>query len=149
MWAARRIMESITERMEAGSIDEAMVVYTHMINKVRQEVRVDRLLPLLIQDFRDVTYDPDFRDADISYEPGPQEVITALVPQYVLGQLYGMLVQSYASEHSKRMQAMDESTRNADELLEKLNLEYNATRQSAVTREITEIAAGAEAAGKQ
>ena len=60
-----------------------------------------------------------------------------------------MLVQSYASEHSKRMQAMDESTRNADELLEKLNLEYNATRQSAVTREITEIAAGAEAAGKQ
>ena len=147
--AARRIMESITERMEAGSIDEAMVVYTHMINKVRQEVRVDRLLPLLIQDFRDVTYDPDFRDADISYGPGPQEVITALVPQYVLGQLYGMLVQSYASEHSKRMQAMDESTRNADELLEKLNLEYNATRQSAGTREITEIAAGAEAAGKQ
>ena len=143
--AARRMMESISERMDSGIIDEAIVVYTHMINSVKQEVRTTRLLPLLIQDFQDVVYDPDFRDADITYEPSPEEVITALVPQYLLGMLYGTLVQAYASEHSKRMQAMDEATRNADELIDKLQLEYNSARQGAITQEITEIVSGASA----
>lgn len=142
--AARRLMESVNERIDSGLIDETVVVYTHMVSSVKRQVRTARLLPLLMQDFDDVVYEKGFKDADISYDPNPEEVITALVPQYLLGMLYGMLVQAYASEHSTRMQAMDEATRNADELIEKLKLEYNGARQGAITQEITEIVSGAE-----
>ena len=79
------------------------------------------------------------------YEPDPVTVINALVPQYVMGMLYGMLVQAYASEHSVRMRAMDEATRNAEEMIGELELKYNGARQSAITQEITEIVSGAGA----
>lgn len=142
---ARRMMHSISGRIDDGSIDEAFVVYTHMENSVRQQVRTERLLPLLIQDFEDVVYEEAFQDTVISYEPDARQVITSLVPQYLLGMLYGMLVQSYASEHCKRMQAMDEATRNADELISELHLQYNGARQGAITQEIIEVVSGAMA----
>ena len=143
--AARRMMESITERMDHHKVDEVIVVYTHMISSVKQTVEVTRLLPLLLSDFDDVVYDEDFKDTYVTYEPNAKSVITSLVPQYLLGMLYGMLVQAYASEHCKRMQAMDEATRNADEMIDTLNLAYNSARQAAITQEITEIVSGANA----
>lgn len=143
--AARRMMESITERMDHHKVDEVIVVYTHMISSVKQTVETTRLLPLLLSDFDDVVYDGDFKDTFVTYEPDAKSVITSLVPQYLLGMLYGMLVQAYASEHCKRMQAMDEATRNADEMIDTLNLAYNSARQAAITQEITEIVSGANA----
>ena len=73
------------------------------------------------------------------YNPSPQEVFDQLVPQFVISRIYDALVQSYASEHYSRMNAMQSATRNADELLKQLNLELNMARQTQITQEITEI----------
>lgn len=143
--AARRMMEGITERMELNSIDQVYVAYTHMDSSISQTPRVERLLPLLLSDFEDIQFRDEFVQAHVMYEPDPVTVINALVPQYVMGMLYGMLVQAYASEHSVRMRAMDEATRNAEEMIGELELKYNGARQSAITQEITEIVSGAGA----
>ena len=143
--AARRMMEGINERIEHNSIDQVYVAYTHMDSTVVQTPRVERLLPLLLSDFEDVTFRDEFVQAHVMYEPDPVTVINALVPQYLMGMLYGMLVQAYASEHSVRMRAMDEATRNAEEMIGELELKYNGARQAAITQEITEIVSGAGA----
>jgi F-type H+-transporting ATPase subunit gamma len=72
-----------------------------------------------------------------------------LVPQYIIGIVYATLVQSYASEHSARMRAMDSATRNADKMLKELNMKYNRARQAAITEEIAEIIGGAGGLGWQ
>lgn len=84
---------------------------------------------------------------DVIYDPSPQEVFDMLVPQYLVGILYGVLVQAYASEHYMRMNAMENASRNAKEILEKLKIQYNMARQAAITQEITEITGSAEFAG--
>ena len=139
------MMEGITERMELNSIDQVYVAYTHMDSSISQTPRVERLLPLLLSDFEDIQFRDEFVQAHVMYEPDPVTVINALVPQYVMGMLYGMLVQAYASEHSVRMRTMDEATRNAEEMIGELELKYNGARQSAITQEITEIVSGAGA----
>lgn len=146
---ARQMMESLCERYDNGQITEAYAVYTHMESSVRQKARVQRVLPLLLSDFDDVAYEADFSDKNPLYEPDPATVINWLVPQYLTGYLYGMLVQSIASEHCIRMAAMDEATRNAERMLSRLHLAYNSARQAAVTEEITEIVSGADALLKQ
>jgi len=139
---ARRIMRTITDLFTANHLDEVYVVYTHMISTVSQKVQVQRLLPLLLSDFDEVKFEENFNDVNVIYEPDPLAVMTALVPQYLEGVLYATLVQSYASEHCMRMAAMDQASKNADRIVEELNLEYNGARQAAITQEITEIVSG-------
>ena len=74
-----------------------------------------------------------------------KEVFDRMVPQYIVGLMYGCLVQAYASEHSARMTAMENATENADEMLGKLSMEYNRARQSNITNEISEIIGAMEA----
>ena len=80
----------------------------------------------------------------ILYEPGSEAVFNAIVPEYLGGVLYGALCESTASEQAARRTAMDSATKNADEIIDDLNLRYNRARQGAITQEITEIVAGAE-----
>ena len=94
----------------------------------------------------------DFDDAyelhqsigELSFHPSPDAVLDELVPHYLVGLTYSALVQSYASEHSARMSAMDSATRNANEMLSDLNLSLNHARQAAITQEIAEIMSGAD-----
>ena len=79
------------------------------------------------------------------YEPDPQAVLDAIIPEYLGGVIYGALCESVASELAARRTAMESATKNADEMLENLHLQYNRARQGAITQEITEIVAGAEA----
>ena len=140
---ARAITESLCELYEQNMMDEVYVAYTHMESAIKPTPRVMRLLPILHEDFDGVeTLQPG--RATLSYHPSKQAVLDALVPQYLVGQIYGALVHSFASEQCARMAAMDASTRNADEMLTKLTLEMNRARQAAITQELTEIISGAE-----
>ena len=84
-------------------------------------------------------------EAAALYEPDPQTVFDAIIPEYLGGVVYGALCESVASELAARRTAMDAATKNADEMIGNLNLQFNRARQGAITQEITEIVAGAEA----
>ncbi len=89
--------------------------------------------------------DEDLSDSIMNFEPSPEEVLEQILPKYLSSIIYGALKESVASEHGARMTAMDAATNNASDMIEKLSLQYNRARQSAITQEITEIVGGAEA----
>ena len=80
-----------------------------------------------------------------TYEPGDEEVLDSIVPKYMSSLIYGALLEAVASENGARMTAMDSATSNAEEMIEDLSLQYNRARQGAITQELTEIVAGANA----
>ena len=81
----------------------------------------------------------------MTYEPGDEEVLDSIVPKYMSSLIYGALLEAVASENGARMTAMDSATSNAEEMIEDLSLQYNRARQGAITQELTEIVAGANA----
>lgn len=83
----------------------------------------------------------------MTYEPNATEVLDSVIPKYIGSLIYGALLESVASENGARMTAMDSATNNAEEMLEKLELQYNRARQGSITQELTEIIAGANAIG--
>ena len=88
---------------------------------------------------------PDEAMLLMNFEPGPEAVLKAVMPKYISGELYGALIEAQASEHGARMQAMDSATNNAEDMISRLSLQYNRARQGAITQELTEIIAGANA----
>jgi ATP synthase F1 gamma subunit len=84
-------------------------------------------------------------DEKVKYEPSASDVLDVLIPKYIKGIMYGVFVEAFTSEQNARMTAMDNATKNADEMLQKLNLYYNRARQAAITQEISEIVGGASA----
>jgi F-type H+-transporting ATPase subunit gamma len=141
---ARNITSDILELYEGGIMDEVYIVYTHFISALRQEPRVQKLLPLSMSNLIGVEAGTDY-SAELDYHPSPKEVFDILVPQYIIGLVYGCLVHSYASEQCARMTAMESATNNAEEMIEKLTKEYNRARQQAITKEISEIMGALEA----
>lgn len=145
MAQARSIAGPLLHQFITGELDEVWIIYTHMINPLHLEPMLVQLLPLS----RDIfPYTPSADDSyphNVSYYPSETEVLDQLVPDYFAGMLFGALVESFCSEQSARMTAMDASTKNAKEMLRNLNLTYNRARQSAITQEITEIVGGAQA----
>ena len=135
---ARRITMDIGELYRRNLMDEVLVVYTKMVNSVTQKPKIIKLLPLELDDLNDILIDSQY-SGDIVYEPSPRAVLDVLVPQYIIGLMYAMLVQSVASEHSARMIAMGSANKNADEMLDTLSLDFNRARQSAITTSINEI----------
>ena len=123
-----------------GQYDEVTVVYTQFVSMLVQTPAAEHLLPLR-------SSGPQSASGVHSltlYEPSPAAVYDAIVPNYVAGMLYGALCESVASELGARRTAMDSASKNAEEMIEDLNLRYNRARQGAITQEITEIVAGAE-----
>ena len=104
-----------------------------------------RLLPLPADEFAggDEAY------SEIEYEPSPEEVFEALIPQYISGTVYGTLIQSCASEHCSRRAAMHNATENAGEILDDLNTDFHRARQESVTGEIIDIATAAMGVGHE
>jgi F-type H+-transporting ATPase subunit gamma len=141
---ARSITNDILELYTNGLMDEVYIVYTHFISTFVQEPMVLKLLPLELSNFIDVDTEVSY-EAQIAYHPSAKAVFDTLVPQYIVGLLYGCLVQSFASEQCARMLAMENATKNADEMLGKLQMEYNRARQFAITNEISEIIGAQEA----
>ena len=164
MHRARVISENIVEMYKEKELDEVYVIYTHMVNTMKSEVRKERLLPLKTHTFlKDEmiekamseqggkTREQIEREAEDWYNiyPGPRKVLDKLVYNYITGFVYGVLVEGSASEENARMMAMQAATDNAKEMLGELSIQFNRARQSAITQEITEVIAGAKALKKK
>ncbi len=130
-----------------GGVDEIHVVYTNFVNMASQTTRVRRILPLEVVD--EVVDSVDTGNANpfplYEFEPGPEEVLDALLPRYVEQMVYLSLLTSAASEHAARRRAMKSATDNAEELIRSLTRAANAARQAEITQEISEIVGGADA----
>jgi len=121
----------------AGEVDEIYIGYTNFVSVLSQTPAVMQMLPLTGHKSGGTS-----KPSDILYEPGSEEVFSAIVPEYVGGMLYGALCESRAAEQAARRTAMDAATQNADEMIADLSLKFNQARQAAITQEITEIVAG-------
>lgn len=138
---AKEFIQKSAKDFVDGTIDEVVLVYNGYKNMISQELREIRLLPVDFskQDTCDYT-------SQIEFEPEDDDtILEAMVTKYVEYNLYFALLDSLAGEHSARMQAMDNATKNAKELSDELNLQYNKARQEAITTELSEIVSGAEA----
>lgn len=139
---ARKVAEFAMNGFVEGTYDKVIVVYNEFKNVATQIVRAEQLLPILPADNEEET---KAAATDYIYEPSREEIVKDLIPKSIKIQFYKALLDSNASEHGARMTAMDKATENAGELLKDLKLVYNRTRQAAITTEILEIVAGAEA----
>lgn len=145
VYEAKDISDFILTQYEAGIIDEFYIVYTHMYSSVKLVPKVIKILPLQVSTFMAEGQTAKKSDSSLSYIPSAKAVIEMLIPKYLTGVVYGAMVQSFASEHSARMSAMDSATKNAQEMMDNLKLSYSRLRQSAITQEVSEIVAGAAA----
>ena len=148
MHRARMIGLRMVEEYLEGKLDEIHVIYTNMENAVTNETQTLQLLPLKKASFHTelkMGIPADVHHEEIMLVPSADEVLNTIVPNYVVGTIYGCLVESYCSEQNARMTAMDASNRNASEMLKALSIQYNRARQAAITQEITEVIAGAKA----
>ena len=140
------IVEQFLEAFHHGEVDEVFLCYTHYVSPMTQEARCLQLLPVTFGKSEDAE---EKQGASVltEYDPSPEAVFHAIIPEYLNGILYGAVVESYASEQSARRMAMEAASDNAGEMIEKLNLSYNRARQASITQEITEIVAGSGAVG--
>ena len=147
---ARNIGEKILELYLAEELDEVYIVYTKMVNAVTTEAQLDQLLPLKKADFGGNMHIPiDIHMEELALKPNANAVMDRIVPNYIIGFIYGALVESYSSEQNARMMAMEAATKSAKEMLHDLNILYNRARQAAITQEITEVIAGAKSQKKK
>lgn len=147
---ARQITSRMLELFADEEIDEVFLVFTAMKNSMESEVRMIQLLPLIHLD-QNAFAQRSVAAAQENFhmEPSPAQLLDNIVPDFVNGYVYSALVESYAAEHSARMQAMDAANKNGRELVQELQIHYNRERQAQITQEITEIAAGARARRQQ
>jgi len=138
---AREIATAITEEFVAGEIDAVYVVYNEFKSIIAQTVKVERLLPI------ERPTEAPANEIDYIYEPGPEQILSDLLPKHIEFQLYRVLLESAAAEQGARMTAMESATKNASDMISSLTLSYNRIRQAAITKEIIEIVSGAAAAG--
>ena len=138
--AARALCAELLERFDSGELGSLSVVYTDMKNSVSSEAADFRLLPPEKREGEDMD-----EISAIELFPSPDEVMRGMLHSYVSGFLYAALLDSFCAEQNARVAAMDSANTNAQELLGELTLQLNRTRQSAITQEITEISAGAQA----
>ena len=135
------ISKTLSKAYLAGQFDEIHVVYTNFVSVLSQTTATMRMLPLV----REKNDQPGQYRCMTIYEPDAEEVFASIVPEYLGGILYGALSEARCAEQAARRTAMDSATSNAEDMIADLSLKYNRARQAAITQEITEIVAGAEA----
>lgn len=147
VYRAREIGEIIRKRFDEELYDDVYVVYTQMKSSISQVPTCLKLLPLNMDDLKDSLgiRDTIQKDSLLNYEPSPHEVFKVLIRKYLNWIIYTCFVEAFTSEQSARMNAMQTASDNAEEMLDKLSLDFNRARQAAITQEITEIVGGAAA----
>lgn len=136
----KAIANEAVSNFENGAYDELYVVYNQFINVITQTPVSKRLLPL--ENVEDTGNGPK---SNYEYEPSAEEVLEVLLPKYAETMIYSALMDAKASEFGAKMTAMGSATKNADQLIRSYQLQYNRARQAAITQEISEIVAGANA----
>ena len=147
MQRAREIAAELLDRFDRGELQKIFVIYTDLKNGLSESVNAVRLLPFHRDTFK-APADEKRVTEPFEFYPSVTEVLDNLVTSYASGFIYSALIDSFCSEQSARMRAMDAANRNADDMLVELMLAYNRVRQAAITQEITEVSAGAKAQKK-
>ena len=137
---AEAVANELVAMFDAGKFDVAHLIAPVFKSALSQDPVTVQLLPVPAP-----AQAAGASDATVEYEPSEEEILEELLPRYVRTQLFGALLEREASEHGASMTAMDNATRNAGELINKLTIQYNRSRQAAITTELIEIIAGAEA----
>ncbi len=134
---AQDIASDILGRFDAGEFDVAAIYFNKFESVMSQVPQELQIIPAKIEANED--------DTVFDYEPGDEEILTELLPRGVATQVFAALLENGASEQGARMSAMDNATRNAGEMIDKLTIQFNRTRQAVITNELIEIISGAEA----
>jgi F-type H+-transporting ATPase subunit gamma len=140
---ARDIAERILVLYQAGGFDVATIIYNRFRSAMTQIVTTHQLIPFQNASREEAA--PAVAGAIYEFEPSEEEILAELLPKNLAVQIYTALLENAASEQGSRMTAMDNATRNAGEMIDRLTLNYNRTRQAAITKELIEIISGAEA----
>ena len=141
---AEEISTKIIDGFEAGSFDAVSMLYNKFVSVIKQDVTHQSLIPAEVGEVAEDEA-PAGAVASYEYEPDEEEILNALLPRNVATQVFSALLESSASELAARMTAMDNATRNAGDMIDRLTLVYNRTRQANITKELIEIISGAEA----
>ena len=140
--SAADISAKIIAGFEEGSFDSVSMIYNQFVNAITQKVTHSSLIPAEVDTSDDAS---DAQASFYDYEPEEAEILGALLPQNLSTQIFSALLESSAAELAARMTAMDNATRNAGDMIDRLTLVYNRTRQANITKELIEIISGAEA----
>ncbi len=141
---AMGLTDILLKSYSEGEIGEIYLAYTFFKNTVTHVPTLTKLLPVESID-EDQDGEPDKFEAVMNFEPGDEEALDMIIPKYIAGQVHGALIEALASENGARMQAMDNATSNAEDMIDDLTLKYNRARQGSITQELTEIIAGSQA----
>ncbi|WP_191059518.1 F0F1 ATP synthase subunit gamma [Geminicoccus harenae] len=142
---AHDIAERILEMFEAGEFDVCEIVFNRFISAIRNELTFLQLVPAEIPQVQRTEAQAEEQSSPYEFEPDEEQILTELLPRNLGVQVYRALVENGASEQGARMAAMDSATRNAGDMIKRLTLTYNRTRQAQITKELIEIISGAEA----
>ena len=137
---AQDIAKGVLSRFEAGEFDVATIFYARFINVVSQVPTSQQIIPASFE-----ATEGDAAATLYDYEPDEEAILADLLPSGVATQIFSALLENGASEQGARMSAMDNATRNAGDMIDKLTIEYNRSRQAVITNELIEIISGAEA----
>ena len=136
-----KLVAELTKMYREKEISKIKIVYTEFVNNLTFRQRIVTLLPVDPSDFDHI----EISKKSTLFEPSPEEVLDSLIPMYLQAVIYGYIIESATSENAARRTSMENANDNADELTEQLLLKYNQARQTAITNEISEIVAGANA----
>ncbi|WP_440922968.1 F0F1 ATP synthase subunit gamma [Candidatus Pelagibacter sp.] len=135
---ADKVGRIIIEKFEAGEFDICTIFYNQFKNVITQLPQAQQIIPLNNEE------DQNNSDESYEFEPDEDEILNNLLPKNISTQIFKAMLENSASEQGSRMSAMDNATRNAGEMVDKLTIEYNRSRQAAITKELIEIISGAE-----
>jgi F-type H+-transporting ATPase subunit gamma len=135
---ADKVGKMVIEKFEAGGFDVCTIFYNKFKNVITQIPQAQQIIPLSNKE------EENNSDESYEFEPDEDEILSNLLPKNISTQIFKAMLENSASEQGSRMSAMDNATRNAGEMVDKLTIEYNRSRQAAITKELIEIISGAE-----
>ena len=136
---AEKVGKMVIEKFEAEEFDVCTIFYNQFKNVITQIPQAQQLIPLNVENSEE-----DKSEDSYEFEPDEDEILSNLLPKNISTQIFKAMLENSASEQGSRMSAMDNATRNAGEMVDKLTIEYNRSRQAAITKELIEIISGAE-----
>lgn len=143
-WAAA-IGRKLADRYASGEVDQVILIYNEFVSVMTQDPRVSTLLPFTPPETDETGTDIDAEALAYDFEPSAEKLLATLVPRAIEVELFAATLENQAGEHAARMTAMESATRNTNDLIESLTLQYNRARQAAITKELVEIVSGAQA----
>jgi len=136
---AEKVGKMVIEKFEAEEFDICTIFYNQFKNVITQIPQAQQIIPLNVENSEE-----DKSEDSYEFEPDEDEILSNLLPKNISTQIFKAMLENSASEQGSRMSAMDNATRNAGEMVDKLTIEYNRSRQAAITKELIEIISGAE-----